>query len=99
RDFHVTGVQTCALPIYLWFRIWCRSVSLLQFRCVGVTPHIQVCALVMEFRSTDRFVLQSAHHMLSRVIVLGNANRTCSMFGIPRSEERRVGREGSNRWW
>src|SRR5690606_39635319 len=32
RDFHVTGVQTCALPILAWTRILARAITDLDFR-------------------------------------------------------------------
>src|SRR5256885_7513182 len=34
RDYKVTGVQTCALPISAWARCWCRSASPAS-RCRG----------------------------------------------------------------
>src|SRR5207302_8333172 len=44
RDFHVTGVQTCALPIW-------RNASM-SFGCCS--PHSQVCIPPIEVPSTSR---------------------------------------------
>src|SRR5690606_12181698 len=35
RDFHVTGVQTCALPIFAWFAGWACAIS-----GPGPIPHV-----------------------------------------------------------
>src|SRR5690606_39993990 len=46
RDFHVTGVQTCALPIYLWHRArpafrstsWSRPVPQIHANACSTAP-------------------------------------------------------------
>src|SRR5690606_40889172 len=83
RDFHVTGVQTCALPIFS-----------------GAFEH----TINMHYKGQPMraFVLQGA----APQIVLGVSPKTMPNFGsvadlkgrkigVTRSEERRVGKEGT----
>src|SRR5690606_40594828 len=86
RDFHVTGVQTCALPI------WPEPLALVtELAPQGRQPHripSTSCPGVAErFRSTPRALRCSADIRGDyRVLYL-------------RSEERRVGKECRSRWW
>src|SRR5256885_7358598 len=83
RDYKVTGVQTCALPIYL----------LRMCRLVGLVPHIDVTPaghpgeVGAEFRERRLAALEPDH----RVDV-------DAVLGGLRSEERRVGKECRSRW-
>src|SRR5256885_12895218 len=78
RDYKVTGVQTCALPI-------CRQVELIaDTRC--------------EAQNTLRRRRQRLHLTGQQLDdVVGNAALLDSRH-IPRSEERRVGKECRSRW-
>src|SRR5690606_39743134 len=87
RDFHVTGVQTCALPIYG------RALdSLVDWR---LSPDVEFCAYAIPHPSEPK--------MNVRIQTFGKgyewgypeteiATNICS-----RSEERRVGKECSRR--
>src|SRR2546427_4259180 len=82
RDLTVTGVQTCALPIFCTANIW--------FFVKRGTP---ACArstlnngLTLIGPPAGRFQMQPA--------VAGSANA----FPFRRSEERRVGKECRSRW-
>src|SRR5690606_39749790 len=90
RDFHVTGVQTCALPIswmisYLvTMRFSPLQGSLMVNYCAGysskvpsVSPTPWSCG-----RNQERFALSTADIVLKRSRILSS-----------RSEERRVGNE------
>src|SRR5690606_39779613 len=88
RDFHVTGVQTCALPI-------CRIAAtnaLSDVYAMGGTP---IMALALVGMPIDRLPLE----VIRRILQGGES--ICAEAGIPvagghtidsRSEERRVGR-------
>src|SRR5690606_40034543 len=85
RDFHVTGVQTCALPIYpeFLFKQYSGIYKSLKFFF-----EIQESTVVgyglrylwEEFKAIRGFVFPSFHLLL-------------------RSEERRVGKECRSWWW
>src|SRR5690606_41993472 len=96
RDFHVTGVQTCALPIYPDSP---RMRMLLQLveQLVGFPRHLS--------QHVGGFVI--SHGPLSRLVPIENAampDRTVIQWDKNdldelRSEERRVGKEWRARWW
>src|SRR5690606_40258138 len=82
RAFHVTGVQTCALPISL-------------YESKGVTPDKDVVAYcrIGERSAHTWFVL---HELLGYDKVRnydGSWTEYGSLVDVPRSEERRVGTE------
>src|SRR5690606_40933662 len=81
RDFHVTGVQTCALPI---FRPSARRVAW------DASPRV----LVVLWRYWRDFAARALPPPRAHV------SSTCPHPGstIPRSEERRVGKEGRSQW-
>src|SRR5690606_40569795 len=95
RDFHVTGVQTCALPIS-------TSTVILPPRTVAVVLMASIGALVWLFNATDgtpgfpaRPYPTSTPAMVA-VIMLASVPASTA-----RSEERRVGkgcRAGGARW-
>src|SRR5690606_39521290 len=78
RDFHVTGVQTCALPIS-------ASIEL-----PGLLAHARAHILAREADLKQRSGQLSADDLLTE---------TCRALKVPRSEERRVGKECRSRWW
>src|SRR5690606_40773890 len=85
RDFHVTGVQTCALPICT-FRskraLEDRDATGLVDRVVERTHHATVDGGGLQLR-----------HVLSERLAGHGEHVTM------RSEERRVGKECRSRWW
>src|SRR5690606_39365117 len=82
RDFHVTGVQTCALPIYRDYRRHRDDApALAHLQIGGVEPEIRPVA-------GERALEEGVHALVDVLAELGNGG-----FGNPRSEERRVGKE------
>src|SRR5690606_39972144 len=91
RDFHVTGVQTCALPI-------CRTDSMAQ-QSEGVDRGdnpARAAALAKAMRSASRDGRQVNMAGLMQMASDGGgmeAELTNTETGGERSEERRVGKE------
>src|SRR5690606_40007377 len=83
RDFHVTGVQTCALPIFFLTLIVCTMWHLSSAQSVS-----QVIAHRGAWKIDG--LPQNSIASLHRAIELGCAG---SEFDVHRSEERRVGKE------
>src|SRR5207244_9104315 len=85
RDDLVTGVQTCALPI-------CPAL---------LPPWLRTTISTFAVSTSIIFPLPSSPHCAPTKIVLaiaiGNGQKIFPMH--PRSEERRVGKEGSLWWW
>src|SRR5690606_40051952 len=95
RDFHVTGVQTCALPIY-----WSGFFSL---RKLIFAPGLAFAAAHPQTEFTTTSVvpsLSTAFLTPSAVCNSSNpADARSSLIGFTnRSEERRVGKECRSRW-
>src|SRR5690606_40140225 len=88
RDFHVTGVQTCALPISLAVTM-CDHLNLpLAEGHTERFPDGEIIVKVNEdVRGRDCFVVQSTCDPV-------NENLMELLIYIDRSEERRVGKEG-----
>src|SRR5690606_40328016 len=84
RHFHVTGVQTCALPIFL------RSVVHYQSAPTAASAAARISSSLNKGTSI---------HGSSSTICC-NAIRMFTAVGVPerRSEERRVGKKG-HFWW
>src|SRR5690606_39855467 len=95
RDFHVTGVQTCALPIS-------RAERLEHVAGVVVCPDAD------PRRGDERIASTCTEQSLTQVIriVPGNPKRShlgtglaeLRRQGVARSEERRVGKAWRERW-
>src|SRR5205807_5888442 len=84
RDYKVTGVQTCALPIY-------------ADQAEAVTPPAQLARSQLAAGLDLLFV--SDHDSTVNLAVLqqiAGARGVAFIPGIERSEERRVGKEGRN---
>src|SRR5690606_41526642 len=86
RDFHVTGVQTCALPIF--GRAWNENLAVL--RCVAGS------------RDWPRLQYLRSRLYREPCAYRGQGNRqirrsALGWYNIGRSEERRVGEEGRGR--
>src|SRR5207253_8168190 len=92
RDGHVTGVQTCALPIFLLvFLRLCVSVADMN-RAISRIP-------VARARSRPARFGTSAAYRISGLRTTRRATSSVSAScGIHRSEERRVGKECRSRW-
>src|SRR5690606_39756860 len=95
RDFHVTGVQTCALPI-----LGGNASSEIRMHIVGASAMKQVwreTGIIEELMLTESVTNpQASYEMLDYVLydkVFSNKNITLLL----RSEERRVGKECSAR--
>src|SRR5690606_39562574 len=87
RDFHVTGVQTCALPILVLAE--------------DVRPRLHLLldqshAAPLPLRPADAAGLEAAHSRSPSVA--GPLDRRHRIPPV-RSEERRVGKECRTRWW
>src|SRR5260370_15251007 len=82
RDSSVTGVQTCALPIYGTFQ------SQLDFAAGGEPKFIVTTGLVA---ASPTLVGRAG------IAVANYLDNTVSIYS-PRSEERRVGKECRSRW-
>src|SRR5207302_6292410 len=93
RDFHVTGVQTCALPIYHP----CGSISRLRFSTLRraqaqrLAEHQVLPAKVAAIERAGRRA-EPALLGLQREVMRRLAGQD------ERSEERRVGKECRKRW-
>src|SRR5207249_7653267 len=85
RDRNVTGVQTCALPIY-YYSI-CRSALESSGRALGNS-----------FAVGWHMDCQSSQAVRRTCLMFLN-QRLGQREPIERSEERRVGKECRSRWW
>src|SRR5690606_40732014 len=86
RDFHVTGVQTCALPIYILGKLGVNAIVFV----VDSADRPKIEAAKKELHG----LLEKSQLANIPVLVLGNKNDLEN-----RSEERRVGKECRSRWW
>src|SRR5690606_40874279 len=97
RDFHVTGVQTCALPISC--QIWLNAIILLCFTLKGkIMRAYNFCAGPAALPTA---VLEKAQaEMLDwhgkGLSIMEMSHRSADYVAM-RSEERRVGKEGRTR--
>src|SRR5690606_40990648 len=95
RDFHVTGVQTCALPIYA------AAASNFSVSGAGIDLTLASSAgrVVMngEEAAADALRLLSAAGGLDADVALQMNLVSSQNAADARSEERRVGKEGSSR--
>src|SRR5690606_41184912 len=94
RDFHVTGVQTCALPICPI--VGSRVSPALQEMERGDEPGRQGRGLVLVER--EQHALARLRHALGEACVGREAIGGVALEHEQRSEERRVGR-GREAWW
>src|SRR5690606_40562169 len=91
RDFHVTGVQTCALPIS-----WRNSESAALGNAGISTPGIWLAAatalLIASTAKSPRAAIAAVAACIALAIPSATVRPTTSTPA--RSEERRVGKEG-----
>src|SRR5690606_39577122 len=98
RDFHVTGVQTCALPISASRR------RRLAYRLVRDPFVLFLLAPLFVFMVKHRFASAKANRRRRRSVwftnaaVFGMVVGLAWIFGLARSEERRVGKGWRHRW-
>src|SRR5207253_6217665 len=90
RDGHVTGVQTCALPIFL-------LIYLAQHSKSQVNSTLSPASLLASHCSCD-MSSRSGRALLLGLPVSGSTSSSKSSslglnLSVPRSEERRVGKE------
>src|SRR5690606_40874105 len=83
RDFHVTGVQTCALPIFVWAAAWDMTRD-------GELPAREYLELILANVGAERD---------STVLLVLLRQLSLTLRAYTRSEERRVGTEWSAQWW
>src|SRR5690606_40312830 len=83
RDFHVTGVQTCALPIFDEPHQFLRSAKL--WKAAAVESRKWRLGYIWMFHSWEQIPRD-----LREIIRAANPHR---------SEERRVGKESTERRW
>src|SRR5690606_39774420 len=87
RDFHVTGVQTCALPIFR------EGVPIINHaRFLGYTKDRKGGNLVIEPKEAE--VVKLIFNLY-----IGGMGPSAIADKMMRSEERRVGKECRSRWW
>src|SRR5690606_39830018 len=91
RDFHVTGVQTCALPISICsspksgeLQVAIKEVKDGTFSSYA-NNQLKIGDVIEVAPPKGRFVFEP------------NDNKTKNIAAFARSEERRVGKEGSTR--
>src|SRR5437879_9822801 len=84
RDTSVTGVQTCALPIFS------SGPARLQYRDA---LHAEIA------RAFAKMDLQEVIDRLEAADIANARLNTMQEFWRHRSEERRVGKEWTSRWW
>src|SRR5690606_40233351 len=97
RDFHVTGVQTCALPILLDH----RENTLAETLYTAVTPSQTLVVSskddsLLHVFDDGSVVLLSPYSTIHFDEDYGTGNRSLLLKG-ERSEERRVGKERRSR--
>src|SRR5690606_41208432 len=87
RDFHVTGVQTCALPIW--------RLMLLKLRFSWYVTFLVYYGCVVLFNEN---ILYKCSFYVYRHYCLNMRVTVLPASGPDRSEERRVGKECRSRW-
>src|SRR5207253_7982191 len=92
RDGHVTGVQTCALPIYA--DVW-MAYTLLQAGKAWNEPHYTSLGTALAKRIAAEEVVQIPGFGTALLPGAKGFHKGDSY----RSEERRVGKECSSSWW
>src|SRR5256884_9984488 len=85
RDVAVTGVQTCALPIFFWTTCWAMNLEQQEIKSVVQKGDARCHACDMLGEVTAHFRL---HGAVAEPISVE----------FVRSEERRVGKECRSRW-
>src|SRR5207253_7272921 len=92
RDGHVTGVQTCALPISTSLDLTIQAQYLNLLRDLQRQHGLALIFITHNLGIVAKMCDQLAVMYAGRVVESGPVSR---VFNAPRSEERRVGRECS----
>src|SRR5262249_59076423 len=95
RDWSVTGVQTCALPILSEAEGKETAALRESFSACG-TKIAAWSSKAAAMAGASREEVPSSSMSATKLAVPGLPEGSVSS---PRSEERRVGKEGSVRWW
>src|SRR5690606_40371508 len=95
RDFHVTGVQTCALPIWAVGALDARLEIGVQRLLEG--DHLRAADLAARDRRVDRAVEHEAAGVLGEQLGVRRAEERAVREAEVRSEERRVGKDSGTR--
>src|SRR5256885_5469652 len=82
RDYKVTGVQTCALPILV------GNIGIYPFILIPIAVGIAI----LKHRLYDIDVV------INKTVVFGTLAAFITAVYVARSEERRVGKECRSRW-
>src|SRR5207253_4868566 len=90
RVGHVTGVQTCALPIFA------RYEESAAWRTVGQVLDFTSSSIVVQGNRRDRVVLTPSGRRVS--LAQGSGPEFLELDEQGRSEERRVGKRGRCMW-
>src|SRR5690606_39578296 len=95
RDFHVTGVQTCALPIFMP-----KTCAVIESMAPLSTT--ELTEKTKEIKSSAIFARERkifAWGPLDEIykIIPENEIKSCEEYDLSRSEERRVGKEWRSR--
>src|SRR5690606_40148719 len=91
RDFHVTGVQTCALPILSFWHQECY--------CQGGKRQFNRLVLVVPRRRLgSQGAVGDAGTAIGLVVAVQDFFPVARLRNAERSEERRVGKEWRPRW-
>src|SRR5690606_41067261 len=90
RDFHVTGVQTCALPIYFEY-------VLSDLKKGG--GFSEGAEWIVKYLGDNASSFAGKKLKFEEVLKVGGNIRRVDVVDLSRSEERRVGKEGRCRWW
>src|SRR5690606_40645911 len=97
-DFHVTGVQTCALPISRSLVCWRRNPGAIAFFAAILTFAMivwaRVSVVLFALASTTEF--PTVRGMIGQIVSLQNLE-FLGLWTAVRSEERRVGRGAGSR--
>src|SRR5690606_39827147 len=89
RDFHVTGVQTCALPI------WVIPNTPVNFSIIFLVN----APLIPHFPASTPPSTASSTTSVAALVAVREASSPLFAFLLSRSEERRVGKECRSRRW
>src|SRR5690606_40223537 len=94
RDFHVTGVQTCALPIFYFVEKCVNSQS------IPFHQGLYLSNINHEHKKTARrpfFYAQIYYQPVTSLSALPMSAKDLTVLTPARSEERRVGKEARTR--
>src|SRR5207302_4012172 len=92
RDFHVTGVQTCALPIWIGVRMSGGD------NCASTLPSLNSTIECTTDSGWITMSICSGGKSNSQHASINSRPLLNMLAESMRSEERRVGKEGRSRW-